>query len=53
LLVVFEPAVTAHALIQRIFAAVAERGVSQVVCEGDAFSEILVETEGPSDGAGD
>jgi hypothetical protein len=44
--VVIEAAVGLHEAIQGALARMAERGVSQVVCQGDGLGEILVEAEG-------
>jgi hypothetical protein len=39
--------------VQRLFACVSEGGVSEVVREGDRFSEVFVEAQGAADRAGD
>ena len=38
---------------QRLLSRVAERGVAQVMAEGDGLRQILVQTERPGNGAGD
>jgi hypothetical protein len=53
LLVVVEPPVTLHQAIQGLLASMTEGGMSKVVSKGDCFGQILVETEGPRDGATD
>ena len=45
----FEPAVRVHALVQRILARVAERGVSQVVCQRDGLDQVFVQAQRPGD----
>ena len=53
LLVVVEPAVIAEALVEHVFAGVAEGRVAQVVGHGQRFDEIFVEPQRAGDGAGD
>lgn len=44
--IVIESAVIAHGLIEGDFASVSERGVAEVVGQGDRLREILVDPEG-------
>ena len=55
LLVVAEAAAEAlrKHLVERLLARVAERGVAEVVPERDRLGQILVQPQGPGDGAGD
>jgi hypothetical protein len=50
---VIEAALAFHQLIEGILAGVAEGGVAQVVGQGDALDQVLVEAEGARDRAGD
>ena len=43
--IVLEPAIVAHAFVERILTTVAERRVPEVMREGDALDEILVKCE--------
>ncbi len=49
--VVVEPAETGHFLVQHALAGVPERGMSEVVRQGDGLGQILVEAQRPGDRA--
>src|SRR6516165_2017100 len=51
--VVLEPAVVAHALVQRVLPGMAEGGVAQIVCETDRLGERLIQPQREGDRAGD
>ncbi len=53
LVIVIEAAVGAHEAVEFGFAGMAEGGVAEIVGEGDGLGEVLIEGEGPRDGAGD
>ena len=53
LAVVFESAVVGHELVEGLFAFVAERGVAEVVGEGDGFGEVFIEVESLGEVSGD
>ena len=53
LLVVIEAAAGAHEAVEFGLAGMAERGVPEVVGQGDGLREVLIEGEGAGDGAGD
>jgi hypothetical protein len=44
--IVLEPAVVAHAIVERVLSGVTKRGVSQVVRKRNRFNQILVELQG-------
>jgi len=46
--VMIEAAVTFHALIERAFSGMAERGMSQIVSQSDRFRQIFIEAELPA-----
>ena len=39
-------------IVQRLFACVAKRGVSQIMRKADGLGQILVQAQAPGDGAG-
>ena len=51
--IVIEAAVAAHEAVELRLAGVAERGVAEIVREGDGLGEVLIESEGAGDRAGD
>lgn len=51
--IVVEAAMGLQHLVQGVLARMAERRVTEIVNEGDAFGEVLVELEGTRQGAGD
>ena len=53
LTVVLEAAVAAHQLVQHLLAFVAERGMAQIVRQGDGFGQVVVQVERAGDAAGD
>ena len=53
LLIVIEAAMGAHEAVELGLAGMAERGVAEIVGEGDGLREVLIEGEGARDRAGD
>ena len=49
LAVVFKSAVILHKIIQRMFALVAERRMTEVMSQSDCFSEVFIEAQSPGD----
>ena len=49
--VVLEAAVLAHAIVQRVLPGMAERGMAQVVGQGDGLDQVLVQPQATGDGA--